>query len=395
MSELLAVEGVPVVFIDTPELLDGCLTVLSKAKVLGIDTEFIRVSTFFPKLALLQVFDGRQIYLIDAPAISGRFTLADAEFYAMWGRLIDLFNAGSVVKIFHACEEDIELLHYYYGVLPKSVFDTQLACGFLGFEYPMGYQKLVAEMCEKHVEKGDSRSNWLQRPLTSSQLQYAANDVVFLVTIYTRLRQELITHGCFDQFQQDCDAIVLKLKSNEFSSAYLKIKSHIKLSSVPLWRLQKLACWREEVMRKSDVPRNKVATNDALMLLAKKGEVAGNWLFRVEGLSGATVKKYQAELLEILSVRAEASELEFFKAKASLDLKYLKAQQKLVKSFLQQSAQNINMSEQIMIKKKYIESLVQCFALQGDVNEVDLQNIVGEGWRLEYYREALKALVSS
>lgn len=394
MSKLFSIEGVDVIYVDSADLLHICAEALAKAKVVAVDTEFIRVSTFFPKLALLQVYDGQSIYLIDAPAITGKLEIASEDFNRLWSGIIEFFNSDSIVKVFHACEEDLELLHYYYGVLPQSLFDTQLVCGFVGLDYPMGYQKLVAEMCDEHVEKGDSRSNWLQRPLTQSQLSYAAYDVVFLIDIYRTLLARLEKTALQLYFEQDCRSMVSSLTVNDFSGAYLKIKSHVKLSALPLWRLQQLAVWRESSMRRSDIPRNKVATNEALMILAKKGESANTWLYKVEGLPGATVKRYEKELKDILSAKPADDVFALFKRRAALDAKYMSQQQKKFKLSLQEQAQLIGLFGQLMVKKPWLEATVLQFELEGDVSVGAMGKILGDDWRSQFYLSSLKVLKS-
>ncbi|MCK5882035.1 MAG: HRDC domain-containing protein [Sinobacterium sp.] len=391
---MFSIEGVTVIYVDTPALLIECVECLNKVGVIAVDSEFIRVSTFFPKLALLQIYDGAKIYLIDAPAITGKLGIGCDEFTRLWAGLVSVLSSNEVVKIFHACEEDLELLYYYYSVLPNAIFDTQLACGFIGLDYPMGYQKLVESMCDKHVEKGDSRSNWLQRPLTDSQLSYAAYDVVFLIDIYQILLAKLTAAHQYERFRLDCDAMVSSLSRRHFFDAYLKIKSHTKLSAVPLWRLQKLAAWREEVMRRSDIPRNHAATNEALMILAKQGSATVERLHRVEGLSGAAVKKYSSELEVLLMAEPEELELGFFKKKSGIDARYLSQQQKKVKARLQASAEAENISSQIMVKKPKLEAMVLQFEIGGDLSESQLDDILGDNWRREYYRSALDVLVS-
>ena len=388
------IEDIPVIYVDTAAVLEVCVTRLSVANIIAVDTEFIRVSTFFPKLALLQIFDGKEIYLIDAPAISKNLRSSDPEFIQLWSGLIDVFNSASIIKVFHACEEDLELLHYYYGVMPQSIFDTQLACGFVGLDYPMGYQKLVAELCDAHVEKGDSRSNWLQRPLIPSQLSYAAYDVVYLLTIWRLLCEKLVASGHLLKFQADCDAMVSALNRVDYSSAYLKVKQHAKLSARPLARLQALAQWREEVMRLADLPRNKVATNDALMLLARKGVEANTWLFKVEGLSAAVVKHHKTSLESVLAATPDQSELAYFVSRVSLDAKYLKQREKKFKLLLIEQAQQVSIFEQILIKKLWLEAVVLQAELLGDFSKSELfvERLLSGNWRQSHYVAALKAM---
>ena len=139
---------------------------------IGIDTEFRRTSKDNMRLALLQINDGEEIYIIDTTVIKN---LKDE---------CSFLYSDSVIKIFHSCKEDIEAIYSWTGNLLVNIFDTQVAEALLGGEYSIGYQALVEKKLGIRVDKGETRSNWLRRPLTDSQLKYAASDVEFLIDLY-------------------------------------------------------------------------------------------------------------------------------------------------------------------------------------------------------------------
>lgn len=148
-------------------------------KYIAIDTEFRRTSKDNMKLALLQVNDGDEIYIIDSvkiasPEDSCRF----------------LFS-NSVLKIVHSCKEDLEAIYSWTGKVPRNIFDTQMAHAVLGGDYSVSYQDLIHESLEITIDKGETRSNWLRRPLTDAQLSYAASDVEFLIYIYQEQNEKL------------------------------------------------------------------------------------------------------------------------------------------------------------------------------------------------------------
>ena len=139
---------------------------------IGIDTKFRRTSKDNMRLALLQINDGEEIYIIDTTVIKN---LKDE---------CSFLYSDSVIKIFHSCKEDIEAIYSWTGNLLVNIFDTQVAEALLGGEYSIGYQALVEKKLGIRVDKGETRSNWLRRPLTDSQLKYAASDVEFLIDLY-------------------------------------------------------------------------------------------------------------------------------------------------------------------------------------------------------------------
>jgi ribonuclease D len=137
-------------------------------KRIALDSEFMRVDTFYPKLALIQINDGRDTYLIDPLTIS------------KWQPLCDVFTCPSIVKVLHSPSEDFDAFFHNLGVLPEPMLDTQLAASMASLGGIMGYQKLVKILLDVDLEKGETRSDWLQRPLSDNQLHYAADDVTHL-----------------------------------------------------------------------------------------------------------------------------------------------------------------------------------------------------------------------
>lgn len=146
---------------------------------LALDTEFMRVDTFYPAAGLVQVGDGRQEWLIDPLLIQD------------WSPFAELLEDERVVKVLHACSEDLEVFLRLTGSLPVPLFDTQLAAAYLGMAHSMGYSKLVKEVLDIDLPKDETRSDWLQRPLTEMQMRYAADDVQHLAQVYLALDARL------------------------------------------------------------------------------------------------------------------------------------------------------------------------------------------------------------
>ncbi len=145
---------------------------LLKKKVLGLDTEFRRTTKDNMKLALLQINDGEEIYLIDILKIDDNSIINK------------MILSESIIKVLHSCKEDIEAIYSWTGSVLKNIFDTQLAEAFLGNEFSISYQSLVSKNLDLHLKKDETRSNWIRRPLRESQLDYAASDVEFLIHLY-------------------------------------------------------------------------------------------------------------------------------------------------------------------------------------------------------------------
>ncbi len=163
---------------------------------LGLDTEFRRTTKDNMKLSLLQVNDGEEIYLIDAVLISNPKNECDFLF------------SDSVIKIFHSCKEDLEAIHSWTGRIMVNLFDTQLANALLDGEYSIGYQGLVEEKLEIILDKQETRSNWMRRPLSDSQLNYAATDVEYLIHLFNEQEKELIKSNKIDWLNEEINSLI-------------------------------------------------------------------------------------------------------------------------------------------------------------------------------------------
>jgi ribonuclease D len=148
------------------------------------------------RLALLQVNDGEEIYLIDAVSISDPKDSCD------------FLISNSVKKIFHSCKEDLEAIHSWTGNIMGNLFDTQLANAFLDGHYSIGYQGLVEERLDITLDKKETRSNWIRRPLSDSQLSYAASDVEYLIHLFIEQEQALIESNKLDWHDEDLGVLI-------------------------------------------------------------------------------------------------------------------------------------------------------------------------------------------
>ena len=167
-------------FIESIEDLAFLNKELLQKSYVGVDTEFRRTTKDNMRLALLQINDAEEIYLVDTVLIEAPKEHASFLF------------SESVTKIFHSCKEDIEAIYAWTGQIMVNLFDTQLADAFLNGHYSIGYQGLVEEKLGITVDKGETRSNWIRRPLRDSQLNYAASDVEFLIELYIDQKESLV-----------------------------------------------------------------------------------------------------------------------------------------------------------------------------------------------------------
>lgn len=239
------------------QLAEVCLAA-SKAKAVALDTEFIRTRTYYPKLGLIQLFDGEQVSLIDPTTISD------------FSPFVALLADQKIVKVLHACSEDLEVFDHQFNQLPEPMLDTQIMAGFAGVGISMGFAKLVAHYLGLELDKGASRTDWLARPLTEQQLQYAAADVWYLLPIYEKLTAAFENSPWKTAVEQECAALLAKRKIIEDKSkAYKNINNAWRLNSQELAVLKVLAKWRIEEAEKRNLALNFVIKEEHLFQIAK------------------------------------------------------------------------------------------------------------------------------
>lgn len=357
-----------IVYIDSDQSLLSCCEALRLVDAVAVDTEFIRVSTFYPKPGLYQAYDGITVYLIDPITIS------------QWKPFIDFLQDESVVKIFHACDEDVELFYHCLGVETINVFDTQIAAAFCGFDFSMGYQRLLLALLDVELAKEASRSNWLQRPLTLEQTRYAADDVIYLLQMYRVLAPKIEEKGFFSAAAEEVAIKMSLLKKTDFSGAYHKVRQAKKLSGKSLSILKGLAEWRELQMREINLPRNKIANNDVLMMLAKMQKFDLRELKKVKGVSRFVLSSEET-LAQLIAVVGESGEL--VQRRRPMDMSVLNR----LKQVMSAKADAVAIAESMFSKKTMNESLARASFDES----FNLQDYVS-GWRLPYYHQAIEEM---
>ena len=242
-------------WITTPAELDAYFQ--QRPARIGLDTEFIRERTFWPQLALVQMAVGQDILLID-PLIPGM-----TEALAPW--LAD----ESITKVMHSASEDLVAFKWACGVLPRPLFDTQIGASLAGIGGGMGYQKLVAEITGVALAKGETRSDWMRRPLSESQLQYAADDVEHLFALHDAIDAKLQALGRQQWLHDDGERLLASVANDEDRWPHLAMRSAQFLDAPAQRRLLRLLRWRDVQARSSDRPRSWILDNELAATLAR------------------------------------------------------------------------------------------------------------------------------
>ena len=367
-------------WLETNEQLAECCRAWNACKLISVDTEFMRSRTYYPVAGLFQVNDGKANYLIDPTTISD------------WSPLCELFENPDIIKVLHSCSEDLEVFHRVLGCLPVNLLDTQVAAAMLGYGFSIGFANLCSAILEIDLPKAETRSNWLQRPLSESQIHYAALDVEYLTVISVKLIRELQQAGRLGWVREECE----KLKDN-FAAvqnpnlSWTRGKGAWKLSPRGLYFFQKLSLWRELKAQTRDVPRNRVLKDHAMMAMAQDlpGDVTD-----LKGIDGISERMLQSDGAEFIQLADEAAAVPDAELPASLPRPLpssTKDQARKLRDVVQLKADELNLSAELLMRKKDYEELLRS-GLDGGEYALS-ENI--QGWRKELLHDLLLNAVNA
>lgn len=261
---------------DTASLEAFCQS-LSSADVITVDTEFMREKTYWPQLCLVQVA-GPGTGEENAKAIDALAPGIDLT------PLFDLMADESILKVFHAARQDLEIFHHLSGKLPKPVFDTQVAAMVCGFGNSVGYEMLVTKLTNERVDKGSRFTDWTARPLSDRQIDYALADVTHLRLVYDKIREKLGTNGRESWLAEEMDILTTPATyDTDPREVFKRIKSG-NARPKTLAILRELAAWREEEAKRRDLPRNRVIRDEQLLEIAHHPTEKPADLARIRGL---------------------------------------------------------------------------------------------------------------
>ncbi|MGE7993940.1 ribonuclease D [Pseudomonas sp. NPDC089554] len=339
----------------------------------ALDTEFMRVDTFYPKAGLVQIGDGQHAYLIDPLLIRD------------WQPLAELLEDSGVVKVLHACSEDLEVLLRLTGKLPQPLFDTQLAAGYLNIGFSMGYSRLVQDVLGLELPKGETRSDWLQRPLSDTQVSYAAEDAVHLAELFDALRPRLSDDKYAWVLDDGAELVAQLRREVEPESLYRDVKLAWKLQPQQLAVLRELCAWREREARGRDVPRNRILKEHALWPMAKGQPSTLSALAKIEDMHPRTIRQDGEYLIELMQ-RAAALPPEQWPQPLPEPLPIEAAGiLKQLRAVGQAEGERLQIAPELMLRKKTLEALLKSGFPNGPYQLPDSLR----GWRRERMGQAL------
>ena len=364
----------PVLITTTQALAELC-TRLAAEPYVTVDTEFMREKTYFPELCVVQLAGAHDVAVVDAQAQG-----------------IDLAPLGAllanpdVVKVFHACRQDIEIFLLRYGAVPARIFDTQIAAMVAGFGDQVGYGELVANLAGFHIDKAHRFSDWSARPLTPAQITYAAADVTHLRVVYERLTSRLSADNRLDWVAEDMGALADPATYRvdpERAWERLKLRTNNRRQ---LALIQHITAWREREAQRINIPRQRLLKDEQIPEIAALAPDTADALTRARGISSgfATGKSGASLLAAIAAAKAIPEENLPRQERQREQNRASPALISLLKVLLNARAEQNNVAPRLIASTDEIEAL----ALENTENNPALH-----GWRAEMFGTDAQRLI--
>ena len=361
-AEALTLEQV---WINNNQLLADYCQSWSNLAAIALDTEFVRTNTFYPQPGLIQVSTDQAIYLIDPLLIDD------------WQPLARLFEHSSVVKVLHACSEDLEVFKLLTGTVPRPLFDTQLAAAFANLGFSLGYQSLLKQLLNVDLPKDETRSNWCQRPLTDAQIRYASLDVLHLLEVYQQLQRLLGNTAKQPWLEEDCLVLTLNALPHDPDNAWKEVKKAWQLRPQQLLVLKTLCHYREVAARQLDVPRNRIIPKGSLWPLARFNPTTMSALKRIPGMSPAIIRNQGEKILAIIQ---EANQMPAEQRPEKLPLPLPKTARDMgsqIRSLLVKRSAELELPSELLMSSRLTRPLLRGWVEDGRFSLPDSLN----GWR--------------
>jgi len=356
--------------IATKSGLDAVISALLNEPTYALDTEFHREKTYFPKLALVQIAWADQLVLIDPLAVDLRPFSAVLE--------------SDAVAVLHAADQDLEILELTCGTIPKRLFDTQIAAGFLGLSTPS-----LASLYDKYMGvrlgKGDRLTDWLQRPLTDAQIAYAANDVVHLLELRHRIETELDQRGRLQWAAEECEIYRTRSRGQRNpEEAWRRIKEARQLKGQARSVARSVAAWRERRAASLDIPVRHVLSDIALSGVAQRLPRDRQDLEKIRGFDRSLREEAIKELLAAVAVGlSDTTPAGDDSSPAVLD-RDLRPAVALISAWVAQLSRDLEIDPSILATRGDIEAFLR--------DDPDCR--LSHGWRSELAGDPVRSLLN-
>ena len=275
--------------ITTPDKLQHLCDRLQCTPIIGIDTEFVSEDTFRPELCLIQVATAEDLAAIDPLALK--------DLTPFWSTLV----SGDHITVLHAGREELNFFLRAAGTVPKNLFDVQIAAGFCSNEYPSSYSAVVSKFVGHQPAKGEQRTDWRRRPLTDAQIEYALEDVRYLLPLYDRFTQMLGELGRSGWFADEMLSWQKEVIAANSRKDWRRVSGIGKLTPRCLAIVRELWIWRQEEAEQRNQPPRRILRDDLLVEIAKRKVDSPERIMGIRGMERTSARRKASELAECVS----------------------------------------------------------------------------------------------
>lgn len=360
-------------YIDDADALDALAGKLASESWIALDTEFLRERTYRPELCLLQIAAGDTIACVDPLALDNIDSL------------LDVIYDPAITKVLHAAGQDLEIFYWLRGSIPENLFDTQIAAPLLGYQEQIGYANLVKEVLKVDLSKSHSRADWTRRPLPEQQLDYAADDVIYLAQMYPVMRNELESMDRLSWLDQEwIDLTNPHLYEKPAEDMWKKLRQIDKLKGARLATAQHLAKWRELTARDRNLPRSWLLKDDVLIDLAKQMPADEAELKHIRGLSDGLRRHHGSAITAIIKEARDAKPETFIVPPRKVKLTPLQdAALDVLSAVAKSNATQLRINPAILAPRKSLEDLIKG----------NRDTLIMQGWRGQLIGSAICAVL--
>jgi ribonuclease D len=365
--------------IETPEALAALVERLRTSDAIGVDTEFHSEKRFRAELFLIQISDRAGCVAVDPVAVRDISPLRQ------------IFAAEAPVKVFHSARNDIEILSHVLQTPFSSVFDTQLAGAFLGEGEQTSLASLISSTCGASPRKGHTLSDWSLRPLSSDQIEYAMNDVRYLLDIYDSQNRKLISSGRLHWYQAEARSLTdPSTYGISPDRLFRRARSAGKVRKSGLPYLWAMVLWREKVAKDLDRPRNFIMKDFILAAIAAMQPTKLESLARLRGISSGFLERWGGEILEVIENTRKNPPSDIPEIPSEHAPSGISARKKVLQIFLTQESERLGIAASMLLPGELLERL----AADPPSSQIELHAFEGiAGWRTEALGADLVALL--
>lgn len=347
---------------------NGLASIIPELTRIGVDTEFMREKTYYAELCLIQIATANGIYCADPMGLDES---NDDRGKEIW---------QSIMKpewVLHSGRQDLEVIYHTVGHMPSSVFDTQLAAALLGFRPQIGYANLVSELFGVELAKSHTRADWTQRPLPEALIEYAAEDVQYLLPAYDTLGERLDKAGRLQWAIEDSlDLLDVSLYDTDAALAIDRLKGARHLSGAARTAAARLAAWREREALRRNRPRQWIMRDAVLLDIAVNRPRSRDELGNTRGLAPKTLARAGDELLRTLA-KAQNAQSDYEPPRMPTESQ--KATLKKMQNLVSETAENLGIASEVIAPKKELSAAM--------LGQRELR--IFRGWRREQIGQRL------